>query len=300
MRKSHDLQDLTNAFSRYDQQDDVATKPIICKSGVLYQAFDTFTKGLVDVYIHELPSLGSVSNDGSPRIHRLLSNLSDIRILTLEPGGIEDDLRCTLHVCSLGFEYPIDPDERPYTGRSRLAWAVSRGTKALVWYTALSYVWGPPILDKPLICDGFRTAITRNLDLALRHLRQPDTAVNLWVDQLCINQSDLDEKGVQVSLMRKVYKRSWSTVIWLGSEADNSSQAIEWMRSFNSVFQYDLDEETPDAEYLAKHGLPVPGSRDWEDLSRFLARSRFQRVWVIQEVSTIIDHSRFSLKLLGK
>ena len=115
-------------------------------------------------------------------------------------------------------------------------------------------------------------------------MRQPDSSVNLWVDQICINQDDLKEKGLQVDLMSKLYQRSWVTVVWLGEEADNSSEALESMHDFNAVFQYELDESAPDPDFFSKTRLPVPRSQQWQDLNSLLARPWFQRVWVIQEV----------------
>lgn len=48
----------------------------------------------------------------------------------------------------------------------------------------------------------FRHAITKNLELALRHLRFKDRERTLWVDAVWINQNDMDEKGWQISQNR--------------------------------------------------------------------------------------------------
>src|SRR3982074_1270466 len=48
-------------------------------------------------------------------------------------------------------------------------------------YTALSYNWGDATLTSPIIVDGSIVAVTRNLELALRHLTLNDLEVTLWV-----------------------------------------------------------------------------------------------------------------------
>jgi hypothetical protein len=58
--------------------------------------------------------------------------------------------------------------------------------------------------------------MTKNLYSALLRLRHSETDRTLWVDALCINQSDLDEKGQQVSLMREIFKRAGKVTMWLG------------------------------------------------------------------------------------
>jgi hypothetical protein len=39
--------------------------------------------------------------------------------------------------------------------------------------------------------------------------------VRLWIDAICINQADLDERKQQVQLMRDVYSGASRVVVWL-------------------------------------------------------------------------------------
>jgi hypothetical protein len=55
-------------------------------------------------------------------------------------------------------------------------------------------------------------ATTRNLDSALRHLRQSKKSRLIWIDALCINQSDISEKCIQVSDMGNVYRLAETTI----------------------------------------------------------------------------------------
>lgn len=77
-------------------------------------------------------------------VYQPLTGAQEIRVLELHPGRHEGDLDCTLHTCSVEFEYPMDPETQwqPFNLR-----AISCTTGTPVWYTALSYVWGDPALN---------------------------------------------------------------------------------------------------------------------------------------------------------
>ncbi|KAL0465055.1 heterokaryon incompatibility protein domain-containing protein [Neurospora intermedia] len=87
--------------------------------------------------------------------------------------------------------------------------------------------------------------ITSSLDTCLRHLRaihhrdHPSAILTLWIDQLCINQSDSDAKAVQVGLMSHIYSRAKQVLIWLGPAADESDEVMnalaELEREFESI-----------------------------------------------------------------
>ncbi|KAF4625929.1 hypothetical protein G7Y89_g12234 [Cudoniella acicularis] len=76
----------------------------------------------------------------------------------------------------------------------------------------------------------------RNLDNALRVLRNHDTPRCLWIDALCINQKDDAEKSVQVALMGSIYSKALRVVIWLGAENEspNSALAMSTLRSIKA------------------------------------------------------------------
>jgi hypothetical protein len=40
----------------------------------------------------------------------------------------------------------------------------------------------------------------------------------LWIDQLCIDQENNDEKGPQIQLMGDIYRTACEVVIWLGED----------------------------------------------------------------------------------
>ena len=130
--------------------------------------------------------------------HRRLTTPRSIRIVSLHPSS---ELPAPLEV-SL-FEASID-------GFS------SEGHS----YEALSYVWGAPRGNIPCECDGKQLLVTPNCDDALRHLRLPDQARNLWIDAICIDQGSseesLIERNIQITLMGEVYRNAERTFCWVG------------------------------------------------------------------------------------
>ena len=218
-------------------------------------------------------------------IYQSLTGTHDIRVLELYAGKSEEELSGRLHVCSVLFEYPVEQvSDLGTQSQPRTLHATSCTSGIPVWYTALSYVWGNPALVKTMICNGKHFAITKNLGLALHHLRRSDVSIMLWVDQICINQDDLQEKSQQVVLMGTIYQRAWSTLVWLGEEADNSDEAIDTLLNTKTALQYYQHGSAPNAEDFERLFLPASDSPKWHDLGNLMRRPWFKRIWIIQEV----------------
>lgn len=102
-------------------------------------------------------------------------------------------------------------------------------------YDALSYTWGTPEDEETLLVGSSAKEvldaeaslatlqIRQNLAAALRYLRSPHTPRTLWIDAVCINQTDLEERGSQVSRMGSIFKNASRVVVWLGIEVSNFS-----------------------------------------------------------------------------
>jgi len=73
-----------------------------------------------------------------------------------------------------------------------------------------------------MLINGFRLGITENLENALRDLRNKERNILLWVDAVCINQSDYEERALQVGRMTDIYHTAAHSIIYLGGfEAEN-------------------------------------------------------------------------------
>ena len=82
-------------------------------------------------------------------------------------------------------------------------------------YEALSYTWGDTSHLAAIKVDGSIFPVTRNLESALRALRDTENAKVLWVDAMCINQADIKELGEQLRIMWDIYSSAELEVVWL-------------------------------------------------------------------------------------
>lgn len=72
-------------------------------------------------------------------------------------------------------------------------------------YAALSYTWGASTETFPLECDKQNLPVRANLLHALSQL-QHLVETPLWIDAICINQADEEEKLSQIQMMKDIYK----------------------------------------------------------------------------------------------
>lgn len=78
-------------------------------------------------------------------------------------------------------------------------------------YTAISYTWGAPARYEVIQIDGLEYRVSPNVYLILRGKRSTNHNIILWIDSICINQEDGEEKSTQVALMRRIFEESSST-----------------------------------------------------------------------------------------
>ncbi|KJK60776.1 Heterokaryon incompatibility protein HET [Aspergillus parasiticus SU-1] len=144
-------------------------------------------------------------------------------------------------------------------------------------YEALSYVWsgdqvGSAEQRKEMKLHGHTVAITANLHAALVNLRDYQLERVLWVDAICINQEDMDEKSKQIPLMRTIYAQADRVIVWLGEAFEHGDEALETLR--------DLAE----SKAMRGKGWDTELSElDREACVKLLQRKWFRRIWVLQE-----------------
>ncbi|CAH0057098.1 unnamed protein product [Clonostachys solani] len=161
-------------------------------------------------------------------------------------------------------------------------------------YTALSYVWGKAGATIPIFIDGHMLKIRKNLSVALKRWRRRQGTFRIWVDAICINQEDNDEKSSQVQLMRFIYQSARMVLVYL-EEADGWEEANKAMQHLCEAKKDGMLPEyagggTPTADflsevdsYLQKWGLPARESDVWQSVTKVSENSWFQRAWTLQE-----------------
>ncbi|KAI8711064.1 HET domain-containing protein [Fusarium sp. LHS14.1] len=195
---------------------------------------------------------------------------ASIRLLRIEKGWWFDDISCSL------FETFLNADQ-------------------VSTYKALSYAWGGGSKDKHQILVNNQSFMVKdNLFSALRHIRHTDQDVLLWVDAVCINQKNDQEKGHQVKQMGRVYSTAEEVLIWLGT---GNEDTLELMQSVNWI---DINAKKAQTGANGQHwtdlcrrfmaerlGNPESQlhSKQRSVLAELLKNGWFKRVWILQEVA---------------
>ncbi|MCJ1388366.1 hypothetical protein MMC18_001212 [Xylographa bjoerkii] len=192
--------------------------------------------------------------------HPLKNDPPEFRVLALHSSAEESDpIKCELLHLNLTTEpMKLISDRSPATVRIR---------QALRTLTALSYTWGDVENKRSIIVDE---------DSQINH-----PFSYWWIDAVCINQDDLDERNQQVALMTRIYKKASSIYVWLGEEADDSAMAMNLARQLSTVptrgpgkpeTQYPV--LFPGKELLHRRALIAIFSRPW-----------WERTWIRQEIA---------------
>lgn len=169
-------------------------------------------------------------------------------------------------------------------------------------FIALSYVWSHPKreegeLPHTIIVDGCSFEVTPNLYYALEQLSKSyriRQGFKLWVDAICINQADNDERGQQVTRMRDIYQSAWQVAIWLGP-ADRHTKlafsALHWLareskqpKPFDGFYResFSLDLR-PLIVIWPIYSTPMR-KEVYTALFNLFTRPYWRRMWVVQEI----------------
>jgi Heterokaryon incompatibility protein (HET) len=97
-------------------------------------------------------------------------------------------------------------------------WNVDLDDEDRFTYVALSYTWGPHNFSEKLNIDGAELRITPNLASALQCFGSLSSWKRIWVDAVCIHQSNDVEKSSQIPLMTDIYRGASRVMVWLGGQ----------------------------------------------------------------------------------
>ncbi|KAJ4363016.1 hypothetical protein N0V83_010134 [Neocucurbitaria cava] len=167
-------------------------------------------------------------------------------------------------------------------------------------FQALSYAWGD---DEPsyglLLSDISRSnegrpgkdtiegtiypmdyrffSVRSNLYQALKRIRRSESCSWIWVDALCIDQTNESETSQQIPMMPDIYYNAWNVIAWLGEEEDGMKEGVDMVPNILNlrILDYALRGEVLDEDIL----------RSWGPFAKLLRRPWFERRWVIQEVA---------------
>jgi hypothetical protein len=151
-------------------------------------------------------------------------------------------------------------------------------------YGALSYCWGDPQDTRPILINGHRFNATANLYAALVRMRSEGIG-RLWIDAICINQADLDEKAKQISMMGSIYQKAQHVHAWTGPDDEDSTRVLDIIGRYGTRTPVSTSPASKALTTLPATKPPVTTETGTlAPLSNFLRRAYWGRVWIIQEV----------------
>jgi hypothetical protein len=167
-----------------------------------------------------------------------------IRLLTLRPGSNQDEpIECELSSCELDNAPP---------------------------YEALSYFWGTNQNTRAISLHGSTFQVREDLYNALRRLRQLQTSRILWVDFICIDQSNQTEIYNQISQLGDICAKAESVAVYLGEATMATDQAMDYLMQIKEGGTSQIPPGRVD-------DLILEGFQD------ILSRPWFQRAWILQD-----------------
>jgi len=189
-----------------------------------------------------------------------------IRLLTLRPGEYGQPLHMSLSHHDISDSHEVQS------------------------FSALSYVWGDPTQLRPAFCDGRTIGITKNLFGFLQRLRRPDAARLIWIDAICVNQRDLDERSAQVGIMGDIYAKANQVLIWLGEGTEHTHEGIYALESMAKAWKPPPDQPVSFSKVLESARASRIRTLDYWALGRqqkirsITDSAWFTRAWTFQEV----------------
>lgn len=183
------------------------------------------------------------------------------RLLNLQPGSVND---------------PIEVELQAYNVKEAPA------------YETISYRWATDGESRKIRCNGCTFQVPTNVLQVLTELRGRETAKLLWIDVICIDQSNLRERSQQVSIMRTVYSQAMKTVIWLGPADGDTTKAFDAIPQLCEAREK-LDASGVDysryfgdlSTTLKQNGYPITVAlgKGIDALLKTLNQPWFERVW---------------------
>lgn len=284
-------------------------------------------------------------------VYEPLLNSTSIRVLLINPGTADDEIHCNFFPCDLNADHAKFPEcPRPVesmsvgtnsaTGRNFFMsldiilddtpGSPGQQMHPFQRYKALSYVWGDASDLQTIKLEGEAFLVTRNLMAALKTVRRAKEAVKFWIDAICINQADLEEKKTQIPLMGRIYQQAksvWGQVLPSFDKAESLRELIVAIGTAGVALEKDLwargtnqgqasteeagqvERNTPGGStplIFTKHALedyelPSETSPLWQSWREFFASPYFRRIWIQQEFvlaknlnlflgDTLVDH----------
>ncbi|KAI1214586.1 heterokaryon incompatibility protein-domain-containing protein [Annulohypoxylon truncatum] len=209
----------------------------------------------------------------------------DIRVLIIEPGTGDDPICCKL----------------------------VPSTMTNIPFTALSYFWGEGEPIHEIYVTNYKTAdekveqlsreedliifmrknkrwegpsgkiyVRSNLFAALQRFRHRKKEMTMWIDALCIDQNDDDERSAQVKKMHELYLHAKNVCVWLG---DGTGEDAPDPKHCFQFLQKMLDLKNLERLFSRSSEASSDLVEDADNIVSLMRNKWFSRRWVLQELA---------------
>lgn len=115
----------------------------------------------------------------------------------------------------------------------------------------------------------------------------------IWIDALCIDQSNVTELNENVPRMKDIYEKSHSVIAWLGKETEASKEAMVFLQNARmrlgenrliSLFEGFVGSDSRSFGGSNRLG-PAANLDEWKAVAKFFDHPYWKRMWVVQELA---------------
>lgn len=182
----------------------------------------------------------------------LLHPTSDFRVVEVLPEQPDGLIRCRLSVV------PISPGSHQYK--------------------ALSYLWGVKAPPRAIQLDGKLFGVGDNLFCFLQHAQSHFSCQPLFIDAMCIDQTNIPERNCQVRMMGQIYQHADLVIAWLGEDVQEGlDDALPFVKEMSKKTIYELEHLYDDHDQRALQ-------QSWRPVYTLCRLKYWQRAWIVQEI----------------
>lgn len=227
---------------------------------------------------------------------------NEIRLLTVLPtSGKQDEIVCCKmeHFSVLPAEYTdkyckyVASCNKKETSPSdyHRRWSEKNQANRFIWgdFSCLSYTWGEPSDTRTIMINGLEVIVRSNLEAALKSFRQQkefQRGLMLWIDALCINQADMDEKEKTIRDMQNIYLGAHTVTIWLGAGSSKSDEALHTIHNFIARYSKPTEDSTDVGHVELLDPPPLWfSSIVYPAIVQLMDRPYWRRLWIMQEIT---------------
>ncbi|KAL2174056.1 heterokaryon incompatibility protein-domain-containing protein [Thermothelomyces heterothallicus CBS 202.75] len=152
-------------------------------------------------------------------------------------------------------------------------------------YRSISYTWasdgGRPQKNFKIEIDKRKLPVLSTLQPFFQALRSRNMLLDgkwWWIDSICIDQANLEERAHQVGHMDVIYRQAESVIAWLGEASSDSELAIDFIKLLDKTSRRKLSVAELRATLQQDHYRT-----HWKALTNFLSRRWWSRIWSVQE-----------------